>query len=60
MPIIRRFQVNTELKKLGKIVEQNQLSSINLEAEKMLQKKEGMPINFPIWKRWWIFFKIKF
>ena len=60
MPIIRRFKVNTDLKNLGKIVEQNQLSSINHEAERMLHDNEEVPINFPMWKRWWIFFKIKF
>ena len=60
MPIIRRFEVNNAHKNLGKTVGQNQLSSINLEAEKMLQKKEEVPINFPFWKRWWNFFKIKF
>ena len=60
MPIIRRFKVNTDLKNSGKIIEQNQLSSESDEAERMLHENEEVPNNFPIWKRWWNFFKIKF
>lgn len=59
MPIIRRFKVDTELKNSEKIIAQNHSLRESFEGEDMFDKKEKEGVRFPIWKRFWNFFKIK-